>query len=75
LKYSTLFIQLYVSKVLVRNSYPSNGHKLIYRAMHAATVAIHPLVIAGWCGLTTTAFNMLPVGCLDGGRALQVKLL
>lgn len=42
-----------------------------YVAMHAATVTIHPLVIAGWCGLTTTAFNMLPVGCLDGGRAVQ----
>lgn len=42
-----------------------------YATMHAATVAIHPLVIAGWCGLTTTAFNLLPVGCLDGGRALQ----
>ncbi|XP_062004728.1 probable zinc metalloprotease EGY1, chloroplastic [Rosa rugosa] len=42
-----------------------------YASMHAATVAIHPLMIAGWCGLTTTAFNMLPVGCLDGGRAVQ----
>ncbi|KAK9290058.1 hypothetical protein L1049_008222 [Liquidambar formosana] len=42
-----------------------------YAAMHAATVSIHPLVIAGWCGLTTSAFNMLPVGCLDGGRAVQ----
>ncbi|XP_068634960.1 probable zinc metalloprotease EGY1, chloroplastic [Aristolochia californica] len=42
-----------------------------YTAMHAATVSIHPLVIAGWCGLTTSAFNMLPVGCLDGGRAVQ----
>ncbi|CAH8277088.1 unnamed protein product [Arabidopsis lyrata] len=42
-----------------------------YAALHAATVSIHPLVIAGWCGLTTTAFNMLPVGCLDGGRAVQ----
>ncbi|KDO66071.1 hypothetical protein CISIN_1g008143mg [Citrus sinensis] len=42
-----------------------------YTAMHASTVTIHPLVIAGWCGLTTTAFNMLPVGCLDGGRAVQ----
>lgn len=42
-----------------------------YTAMHAANVSIHPLVIAGWCGLTTTAFNMLPVGCLDGGRAIQ----
>ncbi|XP_028761324.1 probable zinc metalloprotease EGY1, chloroplastic [Neltuma alba] len=42
-----------------------------YTAMHAATVSIHPLVIAGWCGLTIQAFNMLPVGCLDGGRAVQ----
>ncbi|KAK4777465.1 hypothetical protein SAY87_017652 [Trapa incisa] len=42
-----------------------------YVAMHAATVSIHPLVIAGWCGLTTSAFNTLPVGCLDGGRAVQ----
>ncbi|XP_020680595.1 probable zinc metalloprotease EGY1, chloroplastic isoform X1 [Dendrobium catenatum] len=42
-----------------------------HTAMHAATVSIHPLVIGGWCGLTTTAFNMLPVGCLDGGRAVQ----
>ncbi|KAL0346052.1 UNVERIFIED_CONTAM: putative zinc metalloprotease EGY1, chloroplastic [Sesamum radiatum] len=42
-----------------------------YKAMHAATVSIHPLVIAGWCGLTTSAFNLLPVGCLDGGRAMQ----
>ncbi|CAL1382445.1 unnamed protein product [Linum trigynum] len=42
-----------------------------YAAMHAATVSIHPLVIAGWCGLTTTAFNLLPVGSLDGGRAVQ----
>ncbi|KAJ7971946.1 Peptidase M50 family protein [Quillaja saponaria] len=42
-----------------------------YAAMHAATVSIHPLVIAGWCGLITSAFNLLPVGCLDGGRAVQ----
>lgn len=50
----------------------SSMHKMC-RAMHAATVPIHPLVIAGWCGLTTSAFNMLPVGCLDGGRAVQVS--
>ncbi|KAG9136751.1 hypothetical protein Leryth_004511 [Lithospermum erythrorhizon] len=42
-----------------------------YSAMHSASIAIHPLVIAGWCGLTTSAFNLLPVGCLDGGRAMQ----
>ncbi|KAL3682000.1 hypothetical protein R1sor_000022 [Riccia sorocarpa] len=45
-----------------------------YTALHASTVSIHPLVIAGWCGLTTTAFNLLPVGCLDGGRAIQAAL-
>ncbi|CAI9289664.1 unnamed protein product [Lactuca saligna] len=42
-----------------------------YAAMHGATVSIHPLVIAGWCGLTTSALNLLPVGCLDGGRMVQ----
>ncbi|KAL2610797.1 hypothetical protein R1flu_022489 [Riccia fluitans] len=45
-----------------------------YTALHATTVSIHPLVIAGWCGLTTTAFNLLPVGCMDGGRAIQAAL-
>eukprot|EP00271_Cylindrocystis_brebissonii_P009045 TRINITY_DN23649_c0_g1_i1.p1 TRINITY_DN23649_c0_g1~~TRINITY_DN23649_c0_g1_i1.p1 ORF type:complete len:752 (+),score=91.59 TRINITY_DN23649_c0_g1_i1:349-2604(+) len=40
-------------------------------AMRSAAVSVHPLVIAGWCGLTTSAFNMLPVGCIDGGRAMQ----
>ncbi|THG16558.1 hypothetical protein TEA_028773 [Camellia sinensis var. sinensis] len=44
-----------------------------YVAMHTATVWVHPLVIAGWCGLTTSAFNMLPVVCLDGGRAIQAR--
>ena len=33
--------------------------------------AIGPLVIAGWCGLLTNALNLLPVGCLDGGRMVQ----
>lgn len=34
-------------------------------------VLLHPLTIAGWCGLTTTALNLLPVGTLDGGRLMQ----
>lgn len=33
-------------------------------------VSLHPLTIAGWCGLTTTALNLLPVGNLDGGRLM-----
>jgi len=36
-----------------------------------AEVAVHPSLIAGWCVLTTTAFNLLPVGALDGGRMVQ----
>ena len=32
------------------------------------------MTIAGWCGLVTTALNLLPVGCLDGGRMAQSTL-
>lgn len=35
-----------------------------------AQVLLHPLTIAGWCGLVTTALNTLPMGRLDGGRAM-----
>uniref|UniRef100_A0A7S0MVW8 Peptidase M50 domain-containing protein n=1 Tax=Pyramimonas obovata TaxID=1411642 RepID=A0A7S0MVW8_9CHLO len=40
----------------------------------AREVAVHPLLIAGWCALTTTALNLLPVGSLDGGRMVQAAL-
>ena len=33
-----------------------------------AEVFVHPAFVAGWCGLTTTALNTLPIGALDGGR-------
>ena len=41
-------------------------------ALNRATVAVHPLLIAGWCGLISTALNLLPVGAIDGGRLMQV---
>lgn len=28
-------------------------------------------MVGGWCGLVTTALNCLPVGNLDGGRAMM----
>jgi membrane-associated protease RseP (regulator of RpoE activity) len=36
-------------------------------------IFVSPLVIAGWCGITNTALNMLPIGNLDGGRAMLVS--
>jgi membrane-associated protease RseP (regulator of RpoE activity) len=39
--------------------------------LHAAMVPVHPLLITGWCGLTASALNLLPLGSLDGGRAMQ----
>ena len=37
----------------------------------AGKVQVHPAVIAGWVTLFTQAFNLLPVGALDGGRLTQ----
>lgn len=37
-----------VSTKLGKGLFVSNELILTYRAMHAATVSIHPLVIAGW---------------------------
>jgi len=32
---------------------------------------VSPLLIGGWCGLVSFAFNALPVGTLDGGRTMM----
>ena len=39
-------------------------------AAGASLVLVHPAFIAGWCGLTTCALTGLPVGSLDGGKAV-----
>lgn len=44
------------------------------QALRSATVYVHPYLIAGWCGLVGTALNCLPVGSIDGGRMMQVRV-
>lgn len=34
----------------------------------AANIALHPMAMAAWAGLLATAFNLLPMGQLDGGH-------
>jgi membrane-associated protease RseP (regulator of RpoE activity) len=42
------------------------------RFPHAATadILLHPMAMAAWAGLLATAFNLLPMGQLDGGHIL-----
>ncbi len=36
-----------------------------------AAIRLHPMAIAGWVGLLFTAFNLMPIGQLDGGRMIH----
>lgn len=42
------------------------------RFPHASTgdILLHPMAMAAWAGLLATAFNLLPMGQLDGGHIL-----
>ena len=43
---------------------------LIGHTFTSADVVEHPALVAGWLGLLLTAFNLVPVGQLDGGHAV-----
>jgi membrane-associated protease RseP (regulator of RpoE activity) len=44
---------------------------VLHGALQQPIVNVHPLVIVGWIGLIYTAINLMPAGCLDGGRLVQ----
>ncbi|MGD1902953.1 MAG: site-2 protease family protein [Geitlerinemataceae cyanobacterium] len=37
-------------------------------------IALHPVAIAGYLGLILTAFNLMPIGTLDGGHIVHAML-
>jgi membrane-associated protease RseP (regulator of RpoE activity) len=36
-----------------------------------SAIHLHPVAVAGYVGLLATAFNLLPIGQLDGGRMVH----
>ncbi|CAJ1968824.1 unnamed protein product [Cylindrotheca closterium] len=48
--------------------YVNGGRGFITAQENDATVPLHPLFIAGYCGMIISAVSLLPVGATDGGR-------
>ncbi|MGQ4649775.1 site-2 protease family protein [Lyngbya aestuarii] len=40
----------------------------------AMAIKLHPVAVAGYIGLVVTAFNLMPVGQLDGGHVVHAML-
>jgi membrane-associated protease RseP (regulator of RpoE activity) len=47
------------------------GNGMITRQSAASTVPLHPLAIAGFCGIIINSLELLPMGSSDGGRMSQ----
>jgi Zn-dependent protease len=44
---------------------------VLRESLQQTIVDVNPLVIVGWIGLIYSALNLMPAGCLDGGRMVQ----
>jgi membrane-associated protease RseP (regulator of RpoE activity) len=47
---------------------------LFGRIPEGSTLVLHPIGFAGWVGLLVTAFNLIPLGQLDGGHVAYAVL-
>lgn len=75
-------IGVYLSRVVPSGAQPVGltlGEPLLFkliiwavkgRITAGADLLVHPVAFAGWFGLLATAFNLFPIGQLDGGHIL-----
>ncbi|MCX6554107.1 MAG: site-2 protease family protein [Candidatus Aminicenantes bacterium] len=78
-----IFIGISLSRLVPKESLQSGivlGEPLIFRLIARFVlgpvaaqqdILVHPIAFAGWFGLLATAFNLFPIGQLDGGHILH----
>lgn len=47
---------------------------IFFPGVQSSRIILHPMAMAAWVGLLATAFNLLPMGQLDGGHILYAVL-